>query len=116
VPVLFVADLYRSAEFYGQTLGFTLNFLHGDPPFYGSVSRDSAQLHLKWIHDPVFVHGRIDAEGLIMAFLPVDDLEALYAEYCAAGAPLKQKLTKHAWGGTDFHIADPDGNVLAFAG
>jgi hypothetical protein len=25
-----------------------------------------------------------------------------------------QKPMKQAWGGTDFHVADPDGNVISF--
>jgi len=116
VPVLFVADVQKSAAFYRDSLGFTVDFLHGDPPFYGSVSRDGAKLHLKWIHEPVFGTGRIEAEGLIMAFVPVENVKALYAECNAAEVPLRQKLTKQAWGGSDFHVADPDGNILAFAG
>ena len=116
VPVLFVADVRKSGSFYRDALGFSVDFLHGEPPFYGSVSRDRARLHLKWVHEPVFAPGRIEAEGLIMAFLPVENVKALYAEYSAAGVPLRQKLTRQAWGGTDFHIVDPDGNVIAFVG
>jgi catechol 2,3-dioxygenase-like lactoylglutathione lyase family enzyme len=115
-PVLFVADVERSARFYRDALGFAVDFLHGDPPFYGSVSRDGARLHLKWVHRPVFAPGRAAAEGLIMAFLPVENVKALYAEYAEAGLPFHQKLTRQAWGGTDFHLSDPDGNVLAFVG
>ena len=46
VPVIFVADVKASAEFFNKTLGFETNFLHGEPPFYGSVSRDGATIHL----------------------------------------------------------------------
>jgi catechol 2,3-dioxygenase-like lactoylglutathione lyase family enzyme len=116
VPVLFVADVSQSATFYRDTLGFTVDFLHGQPPFYGSVSRDGAKLHLKWVHEPVFGPSRVETEGLIMAFLPVTNVKALYAEFTAARVAFSQNLTKQAWGGTDFHLRDPDGNVLAFVG
>ena len=116
VPVLFVADVARSAAFYRDALGFAVDFLHGRPPFYGAVSRDGATLHLKWVHQPVFGPGRVEAEGLIMAFLPVDNVKALYAEYVDAGVATRQKLTRQAWGGTDFHVRDPDGNAIAFVG
>jgi catechol 2,3-dioxygenase-like lactoylglutathione lyase family enzyme len=116
VPVLFVADVGRSAAFYRDRLGFTIDFLHGQPPFYGSVSRDSASLHLKWVHAPVFGAGRVEAEKLIMAFLPVTNVKALYAEFVAADVAIVEKLTKQAWGGTDFHVRDPDRNVIAFVG
>lgn len=116
VPVLFVADVARAAAFYRDALGFAVDFLHGHPPFYGSVSRDAARLHLKWVHEPVFGPGRIEAAGLIMAFVPVENVKALYREFAEAGAPIHQKLRKQAWGGTDFHVRDPDGNVIAFVG
>lgn len=116
VPVLFVKDVAQSASFYRDALGFAVDFLHGDPPFYGSVSRDGACLHLKWVSQPVFGPGRVEAEGLIMAFLAVENVKSLYAEYSAAAVPLRQKLTRQAWGGTDFHVSDPDGNVIAFVG
>jgi hypothetical protein len=51
VPVIFVANLKASAEFFKDTLGFSIDFLHGKPPFYGSVSRDGACVHLKFVHD-----------------------------------------------------------------
>ena len=53
IPVVFVADVRVSAKFYRDSLGFSIDFLHGDPPFYGSVSRDGACMHLKFVHEPV---------------------------------------------------------------
>ena len=52
VPVIFVADVQAAAEFYSGTLGFSIDFLHGHPPFYGAVSRDGACVHLKFVHEP----------------------------------------------------------------
>jgi catechol 2,3-dioxygenase-like lactoylglutathione lyase family enzyme len=114
VPVLYVRDVRASAEFYRDQLGFQIDFLHGNPAFYCAVSRDGAALHLKFVHEPVFGPGRVEEEGLIMAFVPVDDLKALHAEYQAKGVPLAQAPTKQAWGGTDFHVRDPDGNRISF--
>lgn len=116
VPVLFVTDVIKSADFYHEKLGFAVDFLHGNPPFYGSVTRDNARLHLKWVHQPVFCAGCSEEEGLIMAFLPVENVKTLYAQFTKAGVSISQRLTKQAWGGTDFHVRDPDGNILAFVG
>jgi catechol 2,3-dioxygenase-like lactoylglutathione lyase family enzyme len=117
IPVLYVRDVTAAAAFYRDSLGFAIDFLHGQPPFYGAVSRDGAVLHLRFVHHAVFDAKRVDAEGaLVMAFVPVDDVEALYAEYRANGVGLSQHLTKQAWGGTDFHVSDPDGNTVAFVG
>ena len=116
IPVLYVRDVSASAEFYRDQLGFQIDFLHGRPPFYGAVSREGARLHLKFVHDAVFGPGRVEDEGLIMAFVPVDNLKALYTEYRAKGVRFSQELTKQAWGGTDFYVSDPDGNRIAFVG
>jgi catechol 2,3-dioxygenase-like lactoylglutathione lyase family enzyme len=116
MPVIFVANVQATAELFRDTLGFAIDFLHGQPPFYGAVSRDGACLHLKFVHEPVFTIGTHDRDGLIMAFIEVANVEALYAEYAAAGVTFQQKLEKQAWGGRDFHIRDLDGNIICFAG
>jgi len=116
IPVIFVANVQASAEFFRNTLGFSIDFLHGKPPFYGSVSRDGACVHLKFVHEPVLAVGPQDRDGLINAFIEVENVKALYAEYVAAGAILAQKLKKQAWGGRDFVVRDPDGNGLCFVG
>ena len=116
VPVLWVANVETSAGFFRTTLGFSVDFLHGEPPFYGSVSRDGACLHLKFVHEPVLAVGAQDRDGFISAFIEVENVKALYAEYVAAGATFDQKLKKQAWGGRDFVVRDPDGNRICFAG
>ena len=47
-----------------------------------------------------------------MAFLEVDNIKALFTEYVAAGVPFSQRLHQEAWGGRDFIVRDPDGNLL----
>jgi hypothetical protein len=56
------------------------DFLHGSPPFYGSVSRDGARIHLRFVHEPAFVARIVDREHLIAACVDVDDIKSLYAE------------------------------------
>jgi uncharacterized glyoxalase superfamily protein PhnB len=66
------------------------------------------------VHEPVFAIGAHDREGFIMAFIEVENVKALYAQYVAAGATFEQKLKKQAWGGRDFIVRDPDGNGICF--
>jgi catechol 2,3-dioxygenase-like lactoylglutathione lyase family enzyme len=115
-PVLFAADVDAAATFYRDRLGFTIDFRHGNPSFYGAVSRNGATLHLKHVDEPVFAPGAVDREELIMAFVETPNVRDLYAEYRAADVEIVQKLTKQAWGGTDFIVRDPDGNAIAFVG
>jgi uncharacterized glyoxalase superfamily protein PhnB len=114
VPVLCVRDVEASARFFRDRLGFNVDFLHGDPPFYGSVSRDGAVVHLKFVHERVVIVAEDDREGFISAFIHVANVEALHVEYVAAGVSFDQKLQKQPWG-HDFIVRDIDGNSIAFA-
>jgi catechol 2,3-dioxygenase-like lactoylglutathione lyase family enzyme len=116
IPVILVADVQSSAEFFRDTLGFSIDFLHGQPPFYGAVSRDGACIHLKFVHEPVLPPRAQDQDGFITAFIRVENVKGLYAEYIAAGATFDQKLGKQAWGGRDFIVRGPNGNGICFVG
>jgi catechol 2,3-dioxygenase-like lactoylglutathione lyase family enzyme len=118
-PQLFVAGIKASCDFFVKTLGFTIVFTYGDPPFYAQVARDGARLNLRCIEqsviDPVFR----DREELLSASLTVaraEEIELLFLEFQAAGATFFQTLKREPWGASDFIIRDPDGNLLLFAG
>jgi uncharacterized glyoxalase superfamily protein PhnB len=114
VPILFVKDVPASAAFFRETLGFAIDFLHGEPPFYGAVSRDSVCIHLRCVHQPNFSDLAAREVSLILASIEVADVHALFKEFGDRGADMPQPPTKQSWGGTDFHVRDLDGNVFSF--
>lgn len=114
IPVVFVSSVQTSAAFFRDKLGFRIDFLHGNPPFYGSVSRDGARLHLRFVHEAPFVAGIVDREQLICAFVEAEDVKSLYAEYVAVGVEIADRLKKEPWGGSGFTVRDPDGNRVYF--
>ena len=114
IPILFVRNVPASAVFYSEKLGFEIDFLHGKPPFYGSVSRDDACLHLRFVHEPNFRELAAREGSLILATIEVADVKALFEEYETRGVDFPQRLVRQAWGGLDFHVRDPDGNVISF--
>lgn len=114
VPILFVREVKAAARFYKEMLGFTIDFLHGAPPFYGAVSREGACLHMRFVAQPNFAELAEREGSLILATIETSDVKALFAEYESRGAPFAQKLVRHAWGGLDFHVRDPDGNCISF--
>jgi catechol 2,3-dioxygenase-like lactoylglutathione lyase family enzyme len=117
LPVVFVSNVQASAAFFRDKLGFSIDFLHGNPPFYGSVSRGAARLHLRFVHEPVITpEAREREEGLLSAFLDVDNIQGLFAEYKAAGVDFAHPLRKEPWGMSAFIALDPDGNCICFAG
>ena len=114
IPILLVRDVTQSAAFFREKLGFTIDFLHGAPPFYGAVSRDGVCVHLRFVHQPLFAEIAEREPSLLGVSIEVANVQGLFAEFESRGAPFVQKLTKQAWGGTDFHVRDPDGNAISF--
>jgi catechol 2,3-dioxygenase-like lactoylglutathione lyase family enzyme len=114
IPVLFVRDVRSSAGFYRDRLGFGVDFLYGDPPFYGSVSRGGACLHLRCVGAPNFSELAAREKFLILATIEVADVQSLYKEFEERGVEFTQMPTRQPWGGTDFHVRDIDGNVISF--
>jgi uncharacterized glyoxalase superfamily protein PhnB len=114
VPILFVRDVSVSAAFFKEKLGFEIDFLHGAKPFYGSVSRDGVRLHLRFVHQPNFVELAAREVSLVLATVEVSDVQGLFEDFKQAGVEFGQTPTRQTWGGTDFHVRDPDGNVISF--
>lgn len=114
VPILFMRDVPASANFFKEKLGFAIDFLYGEPPFYGSVSRGKACIHLRFVHEPNFSALAAREVSLILATIEVSDVLGLFAEFSDRNVDFPQLPTKQPWGGTDFHIRDPDGNVISF--
>lgn len=114
VPILFVRDVPATAEFFRAKLGFEVDFLYGTPPFYGSVSRGQACLHLRFVHQPNFAELAAREVSLILATVEVSDVGELFEEFSDRGVEFAQTPTKQPWGGTDFQVRDLDGNVISF--
>ncbi|MES2451756.1 MAG: VOC family protein [Pseudomonadota bacterium] len=110
MPILFVRDG-------GGMLSQEARLQSGFPPrqpFYGSVSRDGLCLHLRFVERPNFAELAARESSLILATIEVNDVKALFTEYDGKGIDVAQRPVKQAWGGTDFHVRDPDGNLISF--
>jgi len=114
-PVLMVYDVQATAHFYRDVLGFNLDFLYGDPPTHGGVSRGewngalvSLQLSQvpegRSIEPAAYLHIRVDAS-----------LDALYTQYRAAGVEMVEPPGDRPWGFREFTIKDSNGHMLRFA-
>ena len=114
-PQLFTGDMQRSARFYGEQLGFEVRFLFGDPPVYAQFVRDAARLNMRLVEAPVLDREAAEQHELLAAYLEVDDVEGLFAEYSARDVDFFRPLERKPWGLTGFIVRDPDGNLLNFA-
>lgn len=126
VPILsgteaqvYVADVKASCDFFTSKLGFAIDFVYGDPPFYGMVKRDRARLCMRLVCEPVFVGDIRQREHLLSAAITVDtaaEIKQLFLEFQSAGVSFHQGLKKEPWGARNFIVLDPDGNLILFAG
>jgi len=69
---------------------------------------------LRFVHQTNFVELASREGGLILATIEVANVKALFQEYEARNVDFPQRLVRQAWGGLDFHVRDPDGNVISF--
>jgi len=104
IPVLRVSTMAASIDYYTRALGFKVNFVYpetGDA-FFASVSRGKCGLFLS-VGDQgnpgswVWIGGK--------------DVDAVYAEFKAAGAKIRNPPTNYSWA-REMQVEDPDGNVL----
>jgi catechol 2,3-dioxygenase-like lactoylglutathione lyase family enzyme len=114
-PQLFVADVQRAADFYEQKLGFSIAYLHGEPPFYGLVTLDGVGLNLRYVPSPPIDQTSRERESLLSANIVVESVKALFLELQRRGVDFAQTLQEQPWGATDFIVRDIDGNLLCFA-
>jgi catechol 2,3-dioxygenase-like lactoylglutathione lyase family enzyme len=117
--VIYVTDFQRARDFYVSKLGFSVEFVYGDPPFYGLVKRDRARLCVRLVCEPVFVGDVREREQLLSADFVVDtaaEIKELFREFQAAAVDFFQKLKTEPWGARNFIVRDPDGNLVLFGG
>lgn len=116
---LFVANIQSSCDFYTNKLGFAVEFIYGDPPFYAQVFLDNARLNLRLVFEPVFAGDVRKREQLLSASITVataNELRQLSLSYQATGVTFHQALKEEPWGAITFIISDPDENLVLFAG
>ncbi|KRR22035.1 lactoylglutathione lyase [Bradyrhizobium lablabi] len=118
-PQLFVADIKTSCDFFTGKLGFSVDFIYGEPPFYAQVVRDAARINLRCVAAPLIDPELRDREELLAASLTVasaEEIKNLFLAFQSAGVTFFQTLMRQPWGARNFIVKDPDGNLLLFAG
>ena len=114
-PQLFVNDVTKTARYYEDVLGFNIEYLHGDPPFYGFVIRNSAGLNIRHVCNPPMNPTEKASEALLTANIPVEGVKALFMEFKEKEVEFFQTLKSQPLGADDFIVKDCDGNLICFA-
>lgn len=114
-PQIFVTDMERAVQFYRDRLGFSVEYLYGEPPYYGLVVRDAAGMNLRHVDEPPIDATLRSRLQLLAATIVVRNAKALFLRFKEAGLPFHQGYREQPWGAHDFIVADPDGNLIHFA-
>ncbi|HKV79476.1 MAG TPA: VOC family protein [Candidatus Sulfotelmatobacter sp.] len=112
-PVFFTTDIPATVAWYDAKLGFKCLGTWQDPPVYAIVARDQRAIHFRCAEPPTANPHKYGDE-LLDAYVFVEDVDALYAEYAARGVEFVRELANMPWQSREFVIKDCDGRLLAF--
>ena len=104
-PIFNVHSLKASVEYYRDVLGFKVDWVYGDPPDFGSVTRGHGTLFL--------AEGGQGTPGAWVMFF-AKDVDALHREMSAKKARIRMAPRDMPWGIREMHVSDLDGNVMRF--
>jgi predicted enzyme related to lactoylglutathione lyase len=100
-PILPTTDMARMQAHY-EALGFTVKIHHGG---YGTAARDGFNVHFG-------LRERVDEPGAL--YFGVSDVDALHAEWVAAGVGETGDVFDPGFGVREAAHTDPDGNIIRF--
>ncbi|MEO0386185.1 MAG: VOC family protein [Pseudomonadota bacterium] len=111
MPILQVSDVGKSLAFYARA-GFgangTWDTVEGGEIGFAIVQRGQVTLGLQLLRGPLRVNSHWGA------YLYVDDIDAVHAEFAAEGLS-PSAIERHVdYACDDFELTDPDGHRLAF--
>ena len=118
-PNLIVSNVERSAAFYRDVLGFTMQMTVPDAPPYAFAMMTSGSIEIFLnAPEPAFeeypAFKDMPIGGTLTLFIEVTEIEAAYARL----APLVKVVMpfeKKWYGMTEFAFTDPDGYIITFA-
>jgi uncharacterized glyoxalase superfamily protein PhnB len=115
-PYLIVDDIFESAEFYRNKLGFDFNRIWGEPPQFVIVHRDGVHIMLKSIGSPgnVRPNHHVYSDACWDAYIWVKDADALYEELRSRGVKITREIENAPYGCRDFDVEDNSGYILCF--
>ena len=110
-PVLPVPDVVAAADWFVRVLGFTLDFLHGEPVAHGRV-----KLGDRSYGDPIYIHlshsaGAIQPCGETRLHVG-HDIDGLHAHVVAQGGTVLLPPTNQPWGLREIVLQGPGGHRL----
>ena len=114
-PYFPVPNVAVTVTYYERVLGFTREYVAGNPPQFAIMNRDGLGLMLRLVATPERTSPNERQGGTWDAFFWVSDAKALHAELLTNGADVVYgPLVQDSYHMLEFAVRDPDGHVLGF--
>jgi predicted enzyme related to lactoylglutathione lyase len=116
VPYFLVNDVFATAEFYRDVLGFAFDEFFGDPPSFTIVTRDDVRIMLRQINSPKASGVRPNRNVMTEtydAYIHVSSVDELATEVRARRADIVEEPVKRIYGMRELVVRDCNGYVLA---
>jgi uncharacterized glyoxalase superfamily protein PhnB len=112
-PLFFTTDILATLAYYKDKLGFETLGTWQDPPVYAIVSRDQHAIHFRCAAPPTANPNKYEDE-LLDAYVNVEDVDALHAEYASKGVEFTRELADTPWQTREFVVKDCDDRLIVF--
>jgi catechol 2,3-dioxygenase-like lactoylglutathione lyase family enzyme len=115
-PGFAVADVFATAEYYRDVLGFRFDQIWGNPPSFVMLDRDDARLMIKQVAPEALpTPARRRSNEQIDAYIYTNDATALAEELRGKGADIIEgPIDRQIYPGRDRIVRDCDGRVICF--
>ena len=114
-PQFVVPDVVKTAEFYRDKLGFEILGYFLEPPVFGMVRRDNAEIHFGKADGGKTQVNEDVRRGLgTDAYIFVSDINALHAELLNNGVEIVEGPIKRVYNCVEITIKDCNGFQLVF--
>ncbi len=114
-PYFPVPDVAAASSHYETVLGFTREYMAGDPPQFAIVSRDGLAIMLRLVSDPAQISPNERQGGTWDVFFWVNDVQTLHEELRSNGADIVYgPIIQPEYAMKEFAARDRDGYVLGF--
>lgn len=116
-PYFLVDDVFATAEFYRDVLGFTFHQFFGDPPSFTIVERDDARIMFRQVRPAkadVARPNRSVMDETFDVYVYVSSVDALATELRAKKADIVEGPVNRVYDMRELLVRDCNGYVLAF--
>jgi hypothetical protein len=115
-PGFAVADVFATAEYYRDVLGFRFDQVWGDPPSFVILDRDDARLMIRQVAAAALpTPARKPSSLQYDAYIYTNDVTSLAEELGGKGADIIEgPVDRQIYPGRELIVRDCDGRVICF--